>query len=241
MNPKSHQVLLITTPRDYYVPIPGISGGQCDKLTHAGIYGIEASMDTLEELYDMEIPFFGRVNFTSMINIVDALGGLDVASDEEFYTGEESGMVVHINEGVNHLNGRETLAFCRERHALADGDNARGRHQQAVITAIIEKMMSPSMLRGAADIIESVSGGVDTNFSMSQIQSLIKTQLRTNASWNIYSVSATGEGDKQYCYSSGDTLLYVCIPDETSVESIIDLVNRVEEGEVLEGSTVVGQ
>ena len=241
VNPKSHQVLLITTPRDYYVPIPGISGGQCDKLTHAGIYGIEASMDTLEELYDMEIPFFGRVNFTSMINIVDALGGLDVASDEEFYTGEESGMVVHINEGVNHLNGRETLAFCRERHALADGDNARGRHQQAVITAIIEKMMSPSMLRGAADIIESVSGGVDTNFSMSQIQSLIKTQLRTNASWNIYSVSATGEGDKQYCYSSGDTLLYVCIPDETSVESIIDLINRVEAGEVLEGSTVVGQ
>ncbi|MGN0406111.1 MAG: LCP family protein [Bariatricus sp.] len=241
VNPKSHQILLITTPRDYYVPIPGISNGQEDKLTHAGIYGIEASMDTLEELYDMEIPFFGRVNFTSMINIVDALGGLDVVSDEEFDTGEESGKVIHINEGMNHLDGRETLAFCRERHALADGDNARGRHQQAVITAIIQKMMSPSMLRGASDIIASVSDGVDTNFSMSQIQSLIKTQLRTNAEWNICSVSAEGFGDKQYCYSSGDTLLYVCIPDEESVANIIDLVNRVEAGEVLEESTVVGQ
>ena len=241
VNPKSHQILLVTTPRDYYVPIPGISNGQEDKLTHAGIYGIEASMDTLEELYEMDIPFFGRVNFTSMINIVDALGGLDVESDEEFDTGEESGKVVHINEGMNHLNGRETLAFCRERHALADGDNARGRHQQAVITAIIKKMMSPSMLRGASDIIASVSDGVDTNFSMNQIQSLIKTQLRTNAEWNIYSVSAEGVGDKQYCYSSGDALLYVCIPDETSVSNIIDLVNRVEAGEVLEESTVVGQ
>lgn len=241
VNPKSHQILLITTPRDYYVPIPGISGGQNDKLTHAGIYGIEASMDTLEELYHMDIPFFGRVNFTSMINIVDALGGLDVDSDAEFDTGQDSGMIVHINEGMNHLNGKETLAFCRERHALADGDNARGRHQQAVITAIIKKMMSPSMLRGASDIIASVSDGVDTNFSMNQIQSLIKTQLRTNAEWNIYSVSAEGFGDKQYCYSSGDALLYVCIPDETSVSNIIDLVNRVEAGEVLEESTVVGQ
>ena len=176
-----------------------------------------------------------------MINIVDALGGLDVESDEEFDTGEESGKVVHINEGMNHLNGRETLAFCRERHALADGDNARGRHQQAVITAIIKKMMSPSMLRGASDIIASVSDGVDTNFSMNQIQSLIKTQLRTNAEWNIYSVSAEGVGYKKYCYSSGDALLYVCIPDETSVSNIIDLVNRVEAGEVLEESTVVGQ
>lgn len=241
VNPKSHQILLITTPRDYYVPIPGISGGQNDKLTHAGIYGIEASMDTLEELYHMDIPFFGRVNFTSMINIVDALGGLDVDSDAEFDTGQDSGMIEHINEGMNHLNGKETLAFCRERHALADGDNARGRHQQAVITAIIKKMMSPSMLRGASDIIASVSDGVDTNFSMNQIQSLIKTQLRTNAEWNIYSVSAEGVGDKQYCYSSGDALLYVCIPDETSVSNIIDLVNRVEAGEVLEESTVVGQ
>lgn len=237
VNPKSHQILLVTTPRDFYVPIPGISGGQRDKLTHAGIYGIDASMRTLEELYETEIQFFGRVNFTSLINIVDALGGLEVISDEEFDTGWESGTEIHVNEGANYFDGKSALAFCRERHALADGDNARGRHQQAVITAMIKKMMSPAMLRGATEIIQSVSDGVDTNFSMDQIQTLIKTQLRKNSEWNIYSVSAEGFGDKQYCYSSGNTPLYVTIPDENSIANIIDLINRVEAGEVLEGST----
>lgn len=237
VNPQSHQVLLITTPRDYYVSIPEISNGMCDKLTHAGIYGIDASIATLEELYETEIPFFGRVNFTSMINIVDALGGLDVESDQEFDTGVEAGYVMHVNEGMNHFNGKEALAFCRERKSLPDGDNDRGRHQQAVITAIIKKMMSPAMLRGAMDVIETVSSGVDTNFSMEQIQTLVKTQLRTNAVWNIYSVSATGFGDKRTCYTTGDTLLYVTVPDEVSVDEIIDLINRVEEGEVLEDST----
>lgn len=241
VNPKSHQILLVTTPRDYYVPIPGVSGGQPDKLTHAGIYGIDASMRTLEEIYETDIQFFGRVNFTSLINIVDALGGLEVISDEEFTTGPESGAEIHVNEGLNYFDGTSTLAFCRERHALGDGDNARGRHQQAVITAMIKKMMSPAMLRGATEIIQSVSDGVDTNFTMDQIQTLIKTQLRTNAEWNIYSISAEGFGDKQYCYSSGSTLLYVTIPDEQSIANIIDLINRVEAGEVLEGSTSTSQ
>lgn len=237
VNPQSHQILLVTTPRDYYVTIPNISGRQRDKLTHAGIYGIDASMATLEQLYDINIQFFGRVNFTSLINIVDALGGLNVVSDTEFDTGEESGWVIHVNEGENYFDGKSALAFCRERHALADGDNARGRHQQAVITAMIKKMMSPAMLRGATEIIDSVSDGVDTNFSMEQIQSLIKTQLRKNPEWHIYSVSAEGYGDKQACYSSGSQLLYVTIPGEASVANIKDLINRVEAGEVLEGST----
>lgn len=237
VNPQSHQILLVTTPRDYYVTIPNISGRQRDKLTHAGIYGIDASMATLEQLYKMDIQFFGRVNFTSLINIVDALGGLEVVSDEEFDTGWESGAEIHVNKGSNYLDGKSALAFCRERHALGDGDNARGRHQQAVITAMIKKMMSPAMLRGATEIIDSVSDGVDTNFSMEQIQSLIKTQLRKNPEWHIYSASAEGYGDKQTCYSSGNTPLYVTIPNEQSVANIIDLINRVEAGEVLEGST----
>ena len=236
VNPTSHQVLLITTPRDYYVPIPGVSGGQNDKLTHAGIYGVDVSMQTLEELYDTDIEFFGRVNFTSMIKVVDALGGLDIDSDLEFDTGWESGAEVHINEGMNHLDGISTLAFCRERQALPDGDNGRGVHQQAVITAIIKKMMSPAMLRGASDIIDSVSDGVDTNFTSSQIQSLIKTQLRTNAKWKIYSVSATGTAGTDICYSSGDEELYVTYPDENSVAEISEMIQKVKEGETIEGS-----
>lgn len=237
VNPTSHQVLLVTTPRDYHVPIPGISSGQRDKLTHAGIYGVDASMRTLASLYDVEIPFYGRVNFTSLINIVDALGGLDVYSDTEFDTGWEAGHEMHIKEGINHFNGKEALAFCRERKNLADGDNARGIHQQAVITAMIQKMMSPAMLRGAVDILESVSDGIDTNFSTNQIQALIKTQLRTGAAWNIYSVAAEGYGSKDICYSSGSTELYVTVPDNTSVANIKSLIDRVEAGEIIEGST----
>ena len=190
----------------------------------------------LEELYDTDIEFFGRVNFTSMTSVVDALGGLDVESDLEFDTGWESGAEIHVNEGMNHFDGISALAFCRERQALPDGDNGRGVHQQAVITAIIKKMMSPAMLRGASDIIESVSDGVDTNFTSSQIQSLIKTQLRTNAKWNIYSVAADGTGGTDICYSSGDEELYVTYPDEDSVAEIIGLIKKVKDGEIIEGS-----
>ena len=159
-------------------------------------------------------------------------------SDEEFDTGWESGAQIHVVQGMNYFDGAGALAFCRERHNVSDGDNGRGRHQQAVITAIIKKMMSPAMLRGAMGIIESVSDGVDTNFTTDQIQSLIKTQLRTGAKWSIYSVAAEGTGAMDVCYSSGSTPLSVMVPDETSIANIIELVNRVEQGEILEGSTV---
>ena len=235
VNARTKQVLMISTPRDYYVPL-SISNGVPDKLTHAGIYGVDVSMQTLEALYDTDIEFFGRVNFTSMTSVVDALGGLDVESDLEFDTGWESGAEIHVNEGMNHFDGISALAFCRERQALPDGDNGRGVHQQAVITAIIKKMMSPAMLRGASDIIDSVSDGVDTNFTSSQIQSLIKTQLRTNAKWNIYSVAADGTGGTDICYSSGDEELYVTYPDENSVTEIIGLIKKVKDGEIIEGS-----
>ena len=240
VNPISHQVLLVTTPRDYYVPIPGISGGQKDKLTHAGLYGVDASMETLSELYDVEIPFYGRVNFTSMIDIVDALGGLEVESDQEFNTGWEAGTEFHVKKGINQLDGKKALAFCRERKSLPGGDNDRGRHQQAVLTAMIKKMMSPAMLRGATNIIKSVSDGVDTNFSMEQIQVLIKEQLKHGGAWNIYSIAAGGNpaAERKICYSSGKTPLYVTLPDQKSVANIKSLIQKTIDGEILEGSIV---
>ena len=185
VNPVSHQILLVTTPRDYYVEIPGVSGGQKDKLTHAGIYGVDASMSTLEQLYDTEIQFYARVNFTSLIEIVDALGGVDVESEYAFTTSGDSGRVVNVVQGTNHFNGEEALAFSRERQNVPGGDNQRGKDQQAVITAMIKKMVSPAILTGANGILNSVSGNVETNMSESQIQELIKTQLSDGVSWNI--------------------------------------------------------
>ena len=233
VNPTTHQILLTTTPRDYYVTIPEVSGGQRDKLTHAGIYGVDASIATLENLYDTKIQFYARVNFTSVIEIVDQLGGVDVYSEYAFDNGS-----VSVQQGMNHFNGKQALAFSRERYQLPGGDNQRGKNQQAVIVAIIKKMISPQMLINASGIIDSVSGNVETNMSADQIQELIKMQLDQGGAWNIYSVAATGTGDSNYTYSMPGRLLYVMNPNQESVSQISNLMERVKNGETLEGSEI---
>lgn len=236
VNPTTHQILLVTTPRDYYVEIPGISGGMKDKLTHAGNYGVDVSIDTLEELYQVSIPFYARLNFTSFINIIDILGGVDVESEYAFTTGTDAGAVVEIQEGTNHLDGQEALAFARERHALVDGDNQRGKNQEALITAMIKKMVSPSMIVKAADILDEAADSVETNMSMKQIRALIKQQLSDHSDWQIYSMAADGIGGQEMCYSTGSQYLYVTIPNEDTVVEIADMINKVEAGEMIEGS-----
>lgn len=236
VNPTSHQILLVTTPRDYYVEIPNISGGQKDKLTHAGVYGVDASMNTLDALYDINIDFYARVNFTSLVQMVDALGGVDVNSEVAFTTSSDSGLEMNVVQGMNHFNGEQALAFSRERQNLDGGDNQRGKNQQAVITAMIKKAVSPAILTGANGILNSVSGNVDTNMSQEQIQELIKTQLGEGGAWTIKSMAATGTGDSQVCYSCPGTPLYVMQPDMAVVQSIRDTIKAVESGEVLEDS-----
>lgn len=234
VNPKTRQILLVTTPRDYYVPIPGISQGSKDKLTHAGIYGVDASIRTLSELYDVDIPFYARVNFTSLVDIVDKLGGVEVNSEYAFTTSRDSGKVMKVSEGLNSFNGVEALAFARERKNIPGGDNQRGKNQQAVITAMIKKMVSPAMLLKANGIINSVSGNVETNMSQKQLQTLIKMQLNEGGSWNIRSVAAEGTGDRQYCYSAPGSSLYVTQPDYESIDAITELIRQVENGEILQ-------
>lgn len=238
VNPTTHQVLLVTTPRDYYVEIPGISGGQKDKLTHAGIYGVDASMATLAQLYDTKIDFYARVNFTSLVQMVDALGGVDVVSEQGFTTSDDSGLVMNVAQGENHFNGQQALAFSRERMNVDGGDFQRGRNQQAVITAMIKKAISPAILTGANGILSSVSGNVDTNMSQEQIQELIKSQLADGAAWNIKSMSAEGTGDDQECYSSPGSILYVTQPNQDSINTIKQAIDAVEKGEILPDSEV---
>ncbi len=241
VNPTTYQILLITTPRDSYVPlygpttqIPAYAQGSMDKLTHAGVYGIETSMATLGELYETEINYYVRLNFTSLIDIVDLLGGIDVESEVAFTTGEESGAIVEVQEGTNHFDGEEALAFCRERHALTDGDNQRGKNQEAVITAVLKKMISPTMLLQASALMNQVSDDVETNVTQSQINALIRSQLQTDADWTIQSVALSGYDDYSTdCYSAIGQSLYVMVPDETELQEIIELANIVEEGGTL--------
>lgn len=227
VHPETHKVLLVTTPRDYYIAFPGITGGAKDKLTHAGIYGVQTSMDTLGALYDIQPDFYARVNFTSMEKIVDILGGIDVYSEYAFKPlhGKYS-----VSKGMNHLDGKQALAFCRERYSLPGGDFQRGRNQQAVLSAIIQKAISPAILTGAAEILESVAGNVDTNMSTAQIQKLVKSQLDDPQEWEIESVDAKGKGGREVCFSMPGRTLYVTYPDDDSVREIKEMIRNVMEG-----------
>ena len=227
VNPNTHKILLTTTPRDYYVTIPGVSGDQRDKLTHAGTYGVKTSMATLENLYDTEIPFYIRVNFTSVEEIVDVMGGVDVESELAFTTSKAAGEVVDVKEGINHFNGKQALAFVRERKALATGDNQRGKNQQALLTAMIKKAMSPLVLFRANSMINSVAGNAETNLSEAQIKSLIRMQISEMEGWEIESIAAEGDDSgKQYCFSYSGAPLYVTVPYEDSVNEIREKIEK---------------
>ncbi|MCB6202629.1 LCP family protein [Extibacter muris] len=224
VNPKTKKILLTTTPRDYFVQIPGVSGEQRDKLTHAGIYGVDVSMNTLEQLYGIDISYYARVNFTSLITIVDALGGIDVHSDYDF-----KALGFSFKKGINHLNGEESLAFSRERYSFESGDNQRGKNQEAVLTAILQKAMSPAILTSANEILRNISDCVETNMTQDEMSRLINMQLSSGTAWTIESAAAAGQGDNQACYSSGSQLLYVMWPDEDSVRQIAEKMKNVRE------------
>lgn len=239
VNPKTHEILLVTTPRDYYIVLPGISNGREDKLTHAGIYGVQASIDALANLYEVDVDYYARVNFTSLPHIVDALGGIDVESEYEFDTHPFSGEVMHVNKGINHFNGAQALVFCRERQNVPGGDFQRGRDQEAVITAMLKRAVSPAILTGALDIFDSLNDNIDTNMPPKQIKGFIKKQIAEPSSWNITSMSADGTPNMRITYSIPGVELSVCDPDYTSVNEIISAIDKVLAGEKLSGSELI--
>ena len=224
VNPKEYKVLLVTTPRDYFVPIPGVSNGKPDKLTHAGIYGVQASMDTLGELYGINLDYYFRVNFTSFEKIVDALGGVDVYSEYSFSTRGYS-----FNKGNNHVNGAAALVFARERYSFAAGDNQRGKNQQQLIKAIIQKACSPAILTAAGEILDSVRANIDTNIPEEMIQDMIRNQLSDNREWQVEMLAATGTGDYDEPYSMPGFNAYVMVPNQESVSKIKEAIQAMYE------------
>ena len=228
INTETKEILLTSTPRDYYVPIPGVSGEARDKLTHAGIYGVDASMRTLEQVYDVDLPYYTRVNFTSLIKLVDILGGVDVESDYAF-TSNAGGY--SFNKGINHLDGKRALAFARERYSFTDGDSQRGRNQEKVLTAIIQKMLSPDVITRVNSIIGQMSDSMQTNIPQETISDLVKMQIADGAKWQIGSQSVTGKGDSTTCFSMGSTNVYVMWPDEESVGEAQDAMHKLLENQ----------
>ena len=232
INPKTKQILMTSIPRDYYVQLYNTTGYK-DKLTHAGIYGIDMSINTIEELLDININYYFRVNFTTLENIIDAIGGVDVYSEYSFvsYIGS-----YQFYKGYNHINGNQALGFARERKTLPEGDISRAKNQQAVIDGIIRKLTSFSSITKYSNVINSLKDTFQTNMTDNDITSLIKMQLNDNASWNITSNVLSGTGASEYTYSYKGQKLYVMIPDDSSVNDAIDLINQVVSGQMLDGS-----
>ncbi len=225
-NTKTRQLLLVSTPRDYFVPL-SISGGVPDKLTHAGIYGISVSMDTLGMLYGIDINNYFRINFGGFVNIIDALGGITVESDYDFST---SGF--HYNKGSNYVNGEQALAFARERYAFPEGDRQRGKNQMAVIQGVINKALSPELLTNYSSILSSLQGSFETNISYEEIARLLQQQLTEGGAWNIVSYSANGTGDKQIPYSMSQPA-YVMVPDYNTVDTAKEMIQQVKNGQTI--------
>lgn len=237
VNPQTRQVLMISTPRDYYVPL-SISDGVPDKLTHAGIYGVNVCMDTLDMLYDIDINYYFRLNFAGFIKIIDALGGITINSDYEFDSQNSSGY--HFDQGLNQVNGEQALAFCRERYSFAEGDRQRGRNQMAVIQGVLDKITSPDLLKNYLSILNSLSGCFETNIPYDVITSLVKQQLDEGGTWQVLSYSADGTGDTQKPYSMSQKA-YVMIPDQTTVDKAKSLMQKVRDGEILTESDISAQ
>ena len=228
VNPKTRQILLTTTPRDYYVELPFYEGCM-DKLTHAGLYGIDCSMETLENLYDIEIDYYVRVNFSGFQDIVDALDGVEVYSDFAFTTTEG----YYYDAGYNYVYGTEALAFVRERYAFSAGDVQRGKNQMYMIQAIIDKVTSPAILTNYMDLMDSVSNCFITDMPREKIADLVKMQLDEGGSWQITSNSVNGFGNARSTYSGGAELLSVMDIDEEAVAQAKELIRSCEEGQIL--------
>lgn len=234
VNTRTKQILMVSTPRDYFVPL-SISNGVPDKLTHAGIYGVNVSMDTLNMLYNININYYFRLNFAGFEKIIDALGGITVNSDYEFDSQNTKGY--HFNKGENHLNGEQALVFTRERYAFKEGDRQRGRDQMAVIQGVVDKATQPAFLKNYLSVMDSLDGCFETNVPYDIIASLVRKQLDEGGSWQVLSYSTDGTGDTQKPYSMSQKA-YVMIPDQTTVDKAKTLMKKVREGFMLSEADV---
>lgn len=215
VNPNTKEILMTSIPRDYYVQLA--SFGAYDKLTHAGIYGVQESMATLENLLGVSIDYYARVNFTSLVTIVDALGGITVDNPEAFTSYHTH---QYFPTGPINMDGETALEFTRERYSLSGGDRARVMNQQRVLTAILNKVTSPAILTNYSSFLNAISGSFETSLSSGDIQDLIQMQLNDMPAWNITNISLDGTGSSSTsCYSMPGYSLYVMEPDYSTVES----------------------
>lgn len=227
VNPKTKQILMTSIPRDCEIELH--KNGKMDKLTHTGIYGVEETISTIEDFLDLDVNYYARTNFSGITNIIDALGGVTVDSDYEFTTRHGN---YHIVKGENELDGDKGLCFVRERYNLPSGDYDRGRNQQKLLKAMLNKVMSPKIITNFQRILTAIEGCFETNMSSDEIKSLINMQLDDNAEWDVFNVQLDGKGYMtDQTYSMHGTSIYVMKPYASYVKKITKLIDCVENGD----------
>lgn len=237
VNPQNYQILITGIPRDFYVP-QTCQNNQLDKLTHTGIFGVECTIETMENYLDFDVNYYARVNFSSVVNIVDALGGITVELPYEFTT--TLGKKYTFKKGKNDLDGEETLSFVRERYGFSDGDRERSRNQMRVMEAMIDKALSPQIIRNYTNILEAVSDSFQTNMSTKEMTSLIKQQLNDMSSWDIKQIQVSGQGATMWTPANGFNA-YVMVPNEACVENAKKLIDKINSGEMITDEDVERQ
>lgn len=228
INPKDHTILLTSIPRDYYVRLHGTTGNK-DKLTHAGIYGINMTKQTIEDVFDIKIDYTVKVGFNSVIELVDLIGGIDIDSDAEFtsHCGDGGAVKTEVKKGMNHFNGAQALSYARERYAYKEGDVHRVQNQQQVLEAIITKISKDKSILSKYDkLLESFSELYRTDIPDKYIKLIVKDQLDSMKSWKIEKQFVTGKAAREETYSMPGRTLYVMIPDQDSIDGA---KNKIDE------------
>ena len=226
INPNTNKMLLTSIPRDYYVQLHGKKGYK-DKLTHAGIYGINTAVQTIEDLFNIDINYYVKVNFTTVVDLVDKIGPIEIYSDKDLNLDGCKYVV-----GNNAVNGKCALRFARERHSYLEGDNHRVKNQQEVIKGIFNKLKSsPNILADYNSVLEVMNGKFATNIEMSELTSFIKYEVEDIGKYEIISTQVDGTGSMEYTYSYPHQKLYVMFPNEQSVSNAKEDIEKISNGE----------
>ena len=227
INKKTGKILLTTTPRDSYVPIADDGDNEYDKLTHAGLYGVESSIHTLENLYGIKLDYYARLNFTSFLKLIDLVGGVDVYNDQTFIS-EYGGY--SFEPGIVHLDADKALGFVRERYNLLEGDNDRGKNQEKVIAAIVKKITTKDTLKNYREVIKELSESIQTNMPIETVMGLANEQLSSNRDYNISSQALSGIGSLGLpSYAMPGANLYMMQIDEQSLKQVKNNIKEVLE------------
>lgn len=225
-NPKTMQASLISIPRDTYTPLS--YNNQYDKLTHAALYGVGCTIETIEDLLDIDINYYAKFNFKALVGLVDAIGGIEV--DVKFsFTESNSDDVpnsIAVNEGLQILNGEQALAYARHRNT--QNDHVRNNSQQEVLQAILSKLTSFDTLTKVNELLKVLNTNMTTNFGREEIMDLVTiTPKLGELKMETYVIE--GEDYETYV-TKYDENLWITDLSETSIQKAQHQIESVHTG-----------